>query len=380
MIELADVFREAGPTYREHFAGRMLPSHLQAMRDIERCRTPALGGKVYACDECDEIRYAYHSCRNRHCPKCQGDRTQSWREALQARLLACPYILATFTLPEPLRQLARSHQRTVYSVLISAAAHTLIKLTADPRWLGARPGLLAVLHTWTRALLYHPHVHILTTAGGLAVDGSTWRHPVHRDFFVPGRVLSVIFRTKIKDGLEHAGLLDQTSRKVWKCKWVVHLQNAGDGSKAADYVSRYLYRVAITNSQLESFDAGQVTFRFRNQQTGCPERRTLTAEAFIARFLQHVLPRGFTKVRQYGLFSTRLRDAAENARSLLQRAEHQLAIASPHHHVRAAHHDEPLPSEPERPVCPACGVGFLRVIARIPRTLVDIVAEARAPP
>ena len=175
MLEVADVFREAGPAYRQRFGSRMLPSHLKAMRDIERCRTQALGGHLRQCDRCATLQYSYHSCRNRHCPKCQGDQTQAWLDRQRARLLPCPYFLLTFTLPDPIRRLARSHQKAVYGILLSAAAQSLLELTADPRWLGARPAVLAVLHTWTRDLRYHSHAHLLVSAGGLRPDRRVWR-------------------------------------------------------------------------------------------------------------------------------------------------------------------------------------------------------------
>ena len=194
MFEVADIFREAGQAYRGRFAARMLPSHLRAMRDIERCRTAALGGHLRQCDDCGALQYSYHSCRNRHCPKCHGDQTRRRLEQQRARVLPCSYFLLTFTLPAQLRDLARAHQKVVYGILMRAAAQSLLKLTADLRYLGARPGIIAVLHTWTRAMLYHPHAHLLVTAGGLTGDGRIWRYPTRPEFLVPGHALSVIFR------------------------------------------------------------------------------------------------------------------------------------------------------------------------------------------
>jgi hypothetical protein len=363
MLEVADVFREAGPAYRERFAVRMLPSHLKAMRDIERCRTEALGGHLHQCDHCNELQYSYHSCRNRHCPKCHGDRTQAWLAQQRARLLPCSYFLLTFTLPDQIRSLARTHQKIVYSVLLSCAAQALQKLTADPRFLGARPGMLAVLHTWTRALLYHPHAHFLVTAGGLTADGQAWRHSVRREFLVPCRALSVIFRAKVRDALRKAKLLDQIPHEIWQLKWVVHCRHAGNGDKALQYVARYLHRIAITNSRLEEFDTtGQVTFRYREGRTGRLKRCTLPAERFIARFLQHVLPCRFTKLRYYGLFSPRCHDALQQAQSLLQKSTHSdtsnIHQDTPGHSNTTAAHNSP-----DGRCCPACHVGIMRIIA-----------------
>jgi hypothetical protein len=358
MLEVADVFREAGPAYRQHFAARMSSSQLKAMRDIERCRTPALGGHLHQCDHCAHLQYSYHSCRNRHCPKCQGDHTQRWLDKQQTVLLPCSYYLVTFTIPDQLRALARSQPKILYGILISCAAHALQKLLADPRWLGARPGMLAVLHSWTRDMRFHPHAHFLVTAGGLTHDRQAWRHPARHDFLIPCRALSVIFRAKVRQALEQAKLLDRISRKAWKQKWVTHCRPAGDGEKALLYVARYIHRVAITNSRLESLDPQHVTFRYRDNHSRQLQRCTLSTDQFIARFLQHVLPNRFTKVRYYGLFSPRCRDALERARALLGQGPKPSEAArqvedSPGH----------VDSATSNHVCPVCHVGRMTVVA-----------------
>ena len=194
MLELADIFRAAGPAYRQARGERMLPSHLRAMQDIVSCRTPALGGSLYACDECSALDYRYHSCRNRHCPKCQEDRAQNWLERVRARLLPCDHYLLTFTLPQPLRAIARAHQAQLYSMLLREAAATVLTLAQDPAWIGALPGILAVLHTWSRTFDIHPHAHLLVTAGGLSADGTAWIKPAHSRFLFPGFVLSELLR------------------------------------------------------------------------------------------------------------------------------------------------------------------------------------------
>jgi hypothetical protein len=368
VLELAEILREAGPAYRERYGSRLLPSHRRALRDIEACRTPALGGHLWACDACDERRYSYHSCRNRHCPKCHTDQTRRWLKRQSSRLLPCPYFLVTFTLPAELRRLARSNQRLLYGLLMWAAAESLLKLTADKRYLGGRPGLLAVLHTWTRALVYHPHVHILVTAGGWRGGASPgWVASRRAGFLVPGRALSVVFRAKIRDGLRRAGLLDQTPAEVWKKNWVVHLKHAGSGEAVLDYLGRYVYRVAIVNSRLERFEDGRVTFRYRDNRTGQTRRCTLEASAFIARFLQHVLPDGFTKVRSYGLFSPSHKALLEKARDLLRAASAPEAssVASseqepPSTSFTACDRDTTIP-------CPSCGIGRMRIIETLAR-------------
>jgi hypothetical protein len=337
------------------------------MRDIEACRTAALGGHLRACDHCHTRQYSYHSCRNRACPKCHTDQTRRWLERQRARLLPCPHFLVTPTLPAELRPLARSHQNIVYRLLMTTAAEALLKLTADPRYLGARPGLLAVLHTWTRAMLYHPHAHFLVTAGGWR-DGHDprWVPSRRAQFLVPGRALSILFRAKFRDGLRRAGLFDQVPPEVWTQHWVVHVQHAGSGEKVLDYLARYLFRIALANSRLQRFEHGQVTFRYRDSRTGRTQRCTLDAMQFIARFLQHVLPAGFSKVRYYGLFSPARKPLLDQARAEL------VASAS-------TSTSTPAPSVPDPvgpvsttdkhapPPCPFCGIGVMRVIETLPR-------------
>jgi hypothetical protein len=199
MLEVADIFRLHGPNYRAKFSTRMLPSHHRAMQDIETCRTPSLGGQLYYCPQCDEQRFSYHSCKNRHCPKCQNDQANEWLEKQQSLLLPVAHFLVTFTLPAELRALARSNQKTIYNLLFRASAQALQQLAQDPRFVGARIGMVGVLHTWTRQLLYHPHVHFIVTGGGLT-DDDRWR-PSRKDFLVPVKALSRIFRTKFRDEL-----------------------------------------------------------------------------------------------------------------------------------------------------------------------------------
>jgi hypothetical protein len=241
----------------------------------------------------------------------------------------------------------------VYGVLMTAAAAALLKLAADPRYLGARPGLLAVLHTWTRALLYHPHVHMLVTAGGLRGADQAWVAPRHAAFLVPGRALSRLFRGKVR-----TGLLDQVPLAVWRHEWIVHVQHAGTGEKALEYLGRYVFRIALVNSRLERFEAGRVTFRYRDRRTGLIKRCALDAVTFLGRFLQHVLPKGFAKVRHYGLFSPSRHD-------LLARAREQLLAASvrpPPDRVPVAPAMLPPPESVLRPRCPTCGIGTLHMV------------------
>jgi len=366
VLEVADIVRAAGPAYREAYGPRLLPSHRRALDDLATCRTAARGGHLRRCDHCDESEYQYHSCRNRHCPKCHGEQTRRWLDLHRARLLPCPYFLVTFTLPDDLRAVARSHQRTVYGALVRAAAETLLTLAADPQHLGARPAILAVLHTWTQDLRYHPHVHVLVTAGGLAPDGTRWVPTPRPDFLFPGYVLSPVFRGKLRQALRQAGLLDQVAPDIWTRDWVVHVQAAGSGQQVLEYLGRYVFRIAITNSRLEHFDQGRVTFRYRDRRDGHTTRRTLPAHQFLARFLQHVLPRGFAKVRHYGLASPTCRRQLEAARSALP-------LAPPPVPSSSAPNDPAPTTDTERVVlrdadrCPHCHVGRLHIVAILPR-------------
>ncbi|MCJ7822623.1 MAG: transposase, partial [Armatimonadetes bacterium] len=331
MLEVADIIRAAGPAYREACGPGLLPSHRRALDDLATCRTAAQGGHLRRCDRCEETQYRYHSCRNRHCPKCHSEQTRRWLDRHRTRLLPCPYFLVTFTLPETLRTLARSHQRTVYDACLRAAADTLLTLAADPQHLGARPAILAVLHTWTQDLRYHPHVHVLITGGGLAPDGTRWVPTARPDFLFPGYVLSPVFRGKMRDAVRRAGLLDQIALITWTRDWVVHVQSAGSGHHVLEYLGRYVFRIAITNRRLEHFADGRVTFRFRDRRTRQLTRRTLSAPQFLARFLQHVLQRGFAKVRHYGLASPTCRRQLETARALLPPAPTLIASSNARH-------------------------------------------------
>ena len=359
MIEVADIFRQHGPAYQASHS--LLPSQIRALRDIQHCRTAFFGGQLVQCDHCARQHFAYHSCKNRHCPKCHGEQTQAWLDKQRDRLLPVPYYLLTFTLPAALRPLAFAQQQLLYGTLLRCAADAVLKLAADPQHLGATPTILAVLHTWTRALLYHPHVHLLVSAGGLSLDQQSWVFPKNPAFLVPVRALSVIFRAKVRDALQKkVNMSAPLAQKCWAQPWVVHCQHAGSGDKVLEYLARYLFRVAISNSRIKAFDHGQVTFAYRDNRTQLPCQVTLPGEQFIDRFLRHVLPQGFRKVRHYGLASATRHDALEKARSLLTPSTASVAPAP-----------EPTSQAPaptahgELPLCPSCRLGHLIFIQSI---------------
>jgi hypothetical protein len=317
MLEVAEIIRRHGAAYCARVGASVEPAHRRVLRALAACRTPACGGHVHQCAQCGRTVYTYHSCGNRHCPKCHRAQTDRWLAAQRTHLLPCGYYLLTFTLPQELRPLARAHPRQVYRLLMRCAAAALQALADDPRFVGGRLGCLAVLHTWTRALLYHPHVHLLVTAGGLSADGTQWRAPRHPAYLVPVQALSVLFRAKLCAALKRAGLLAHVPPGVWDKGWVVHCQLAGRGEQVLDYLGRYVFRVALSNSRLEQIAQDQVTFRYRDNRTHDLRRVTLPGVEFLQRFLQHVLPRGCTKVRYYGLWSPTCRSHLERARTLL---------------------------------------------------------------
>jgi len=314
-VARADIFRLHGPDYRAKYGERMLPSHLKAMEDIERCRTVALGGQLYCCEHCGDAHYRYHSGKNRHCPKCQNDQAAAWLENQKSLLLPVPHFMVTFTLPEELRALARSHQQTLYTILFRASAEALPELAADPSFIGGRIGLTGVLHTWTRDLLYPPHVHYIVPGGGLSAAG-TWL-PSRQDFLVHVKPLSVLFRAKVRAQRQKTALFPLVNEQGWKKDWVVHCKPVGCGAQAFRYLAPYILRVALSNNRILKLEEGKVTFQYKESATAQSKCSTVSAEEFIRRFLQHVLPDRFVKVRYYGLLSPGPRPLLNRARQLL---------------------------------------------------------------
>jgi hypothetical protein len=354
-LELADIFRQYGPAYRQKYGNKLLPSHRQAMRAIEHCRTEALGGQVYHCASCGETRYSYHSCRNRHCPKCQHEKTEAWLQVQQDLLLGVPYFLLTFTLPSQFRLLASQNQKILYDLLFRASAQATQQLARDPRFVGGQIGLVGVLHTWTRNLAYHPHVHYLVPGGGWSADGKTWLK-AHPNFFVPVKALSRLFRAAFQRLLQKTPLFPQLPSKVWQQEWVVHCKPVGNGQTALRYLAPYIYRVALSNRRLVrmqntgQMESSQITFQYYTSDTGQLKRCTLSAEKFIHRFLQHVLPKGFVKVRYFGFFGASVRP-------------HLLALQQILGKTRSlpSSQTNPAPSVPPSStrLCPSCGQPML---------------------
>ena len=366
MIEVADVLRRYGTAYVQKFGKRMPPSHRYAIRDILRCRTPVMGGHVFACDHCARLQYSYHSCRNRSCPKCHKSDTQAWLQAREKDLLPVPYYHVIFTLPHECRAVARLHQKDVYGLLIKSAADAILKLTADPHYVGGRVGVMAVLHTWGSNLSYHPHVHCLVTGGGLSPDGHMWM-PARDNYLVPVVALSRLFRglflKRINKQLEGIDL----PKSLWQKDWVVHCKPAVQSTRTVlQYLGRYINRIAITNSRILSVDNGKVTFRYRGTGTRQMKTMTVSAEEFIRRFLQHVLPAGFHKVRYYGLWSP-------SYRKHLCQMQHILAEPGDQGQEQCQEDLDGNVPPSEARSCPHCQTGTLIRIASLSR-------QWRAPP
>jgi len=290
--------------------------HRQAIRAIENCRTEKLGGHLYHCQSCEELLYKYHSCRNRHCPKCQNEKAGEWLEKQRALLLPAPYFLLTFTLPSELREVTRSNPSMLYNLLFRTSAAAAQRLASDPRFVGGQIGMVGVLHTWGRNLSYHPHVHYLVPAVGYDLDRRV-SLPAKKNFLLPVKALSKIYRAKFRDELEKTQCFADIPEDVWQQPWVVHCKAVGNGLSALKYLAPYIFRVAISNKRFLRLAGGKVSFSYRARDTGKSKTCTLSAEEFIRRFLQHVLPKGFVKVRYYGFFGSALRSRLKIIRQQL---------------------------------------------------------------
>jgi hypothetical protein len=341
-LEIADIFRDHGPTWRKANAGHVSLAQMKVMSAIERCRTAALGGHVARCENtaCGHTVIAYNSCRNRHCPKCQGAAAREWLAEREAELLPVPYFHVVYTLPAPIADLAYTNKAVIYDILLKASAEATLTIAADPKHLGARVGITSVLHTWGSAMTHHPHVHMIVPGGGLSADGSTWI-ACQPNFFLPVRVLSRLFRRLVIEMLmaahaagklefygAHASLADAAVFAAFlaplrRSEWVVYSKKPFGGPEAVlAYLSRYTHRVAISNRRLLAANANTVSFTYKDYRLDGPDRfkvMTLATAEFIRRFLIHVLPKGFHRIRHYGLLANGQRAAnVAKARELLE--------------------------------------------------------------
>jgi hypothetical protein len=365
VIELADVFRRFADDYLAAHGAAMPPSHRRAIADIMACRTAALGGHLWACDQCSHEVFSYHSCKNRSCPKCHTRQTEDWLQARKAEMLPTAYFHVTITVPEELRALLRANQRDGYALLMKASAEAIIELARDRRYVGATVGVLAVLHTWTQQLAYHPHVHCLVTGGGVSDDGEHW-HPARRAFLVPIAALAKLVRGKLR-ALLAAKRPDLSAPKAaWSTPWVVHIAHWGNGEQAVlDYLARYAFRIAIANTRIVALDERTVTIRYKHRNSARWRTCCMPGEEFMRRFLQHVLPKGFHKVRYFGLWHPSKRHLAARARLLLQIEPSVPPAAEPaaSSHLDVARHSAADPAQPR--ICPRCRHGRLVYIRRL---------------
>jgi Putative transposase/Transposase zinc-binding domain len=368
VIEVADVFRRFADDYLSAHGTTILPSHRRAIADILACRTEALGGHLWRCDHCSAEVYSYHSCKNRSCPKCHTDQAEAWLAARKAEVLACPYFHVIITIPEELREVLRANQKDGYALLMKSAAEAIVELARDRRYVGGTVGVLAVLHTWTQQLLYHPHVHCLVTGGGVSDDGRHW-HPARDGFLVPFAALAKLVRGKLRAALAKRRPDLKVPEATWSKRWVVHCTTWGEGDEAVlGYLARYVFRVAITNSRIVGLDDDGVTFRHKHRASNRSRTTRLSGHEFMRRFLQHVLPKGLHKVRYYGLWHASRREQAAQARLLLELQRPTDAAPEPPW-PEASGDTADRPGEAaqiaERRPCPCCKQGYLTCIGRL---------------
>jgi hypothetical protein len=378
-VELADVVRRFGPQYASQYGQAMMPSQRRALADIAACCTEALGGRLYRCDDCHDTFWRYHCCRNRACPKCHGSQTRNWLEERQAELLPCDYFHAVATVPSELHGVFHRHQKVMYGLLMQVAAQAVKELCAKKRHLGALPGILSVLHTWNGRLGHHPHVHMLITGGGITPDGQHWQ-PARGEFLVPVAALSRKIAAKFREAFKAKmpALFAGTPKSVWRRQWVSFVKHYGHGNQAVlNYLSRYVFRTAISNARILGMDQTHVAFRWKDRHTDAWRTERLPGVEFLRRFLQHVLPRSFHKVRYYGLWHPSKRSLSHRAWVLLiletpvetttplNLADLVDAFGQPTQGTDPAWVD-PQDDDADCPRCPCCGSVRTRLLGEYP--------------
>jgi hypothetical protein len=391
-LEVGDVFRRYGEIFRQQHAGSLSRAQLRVMTAIECCRTAALGGHIEQCDQCHFQRIAYNSCRDRHCPKCQSLARAQWIEDRQAELLDTQYFHVVFTVPEEIAAIAFQNRKVVYDILFRATSETLRTIAVDPKHLGAEIGFFAVLHSWGQNLMFHPHLHCVVPGGGLSPDGNRWI-PCRKGFFLPVRALSRLFRRLFVESMEKAfdagqlqffsaleELRDPTAfrrllGRVRSREWVVYAKKPFAGpQQVLDYVGRYTHRVAISNNRILNIEDGLVTFRYKDYRDGSQQRTmTLAADEFIRRFLLHVLPEGFHRIRYYGFFGARYRkEKLEQCRQLLGMVPREPESKMAELDYRDRYQALTGSSLWE---CPACHRGRMIVIREIPPRSIPTIPD-----
>lgn len=351
MIPLAEILRRHWPAYERNFRARLLPSHRRAVSALLSCRTPALGGHFYRCG-CGREHYAWHSCNHRACPQCGHADATEWLNRQRRKLLPLPYYLVTFTVPAQLRKVIRSHQKALYPMLLRESAGALRDVARQHKDLEAEIGLMAVLQTWTRDLRYHPHVHCVVPAGGLSADRLRWISPKREGYFLPQAVLAMRFRTRLKAALQqdHAPLLALIPSGAWSLNWVADVQPVGTGEPALKYLAAYVYRTAFSAERIVADDGQFVTFTYKDSKDHSTRTVRLSAERFLHRFLQHVLPPGLQRVRHFGFLSAAAKATWQRVLTLLDFQPPPMAPPVPKPH----------------PQCPCCKKPML-LVGLLPR-------------
>ncbi len=350
-----DLFRTHGPAYVARYGETMPSDHRKVISAMIHCRTEDNGTVIYRCEDCHADHARHRACGNRHCPGCQQRKTYQWLDQQIARQLPGHHFMLTFTVPEPLRTFLRSHQRAGYSALFEASAAAIKTLAAKPKFFGTHtPGFFGVLHTWGRQLHYHPHIHYLVPGGALSIDKHQWQ-PASPGFYLPVKALSKRFRAKFRDRMKTAGLLEHIPAAVWQIDWNVHCQPVGTAEATLNYLAPYVFKVAISDQRIVKIEAGKVTFRYKKSHSQRLRTMTLEIFEFIRRFLQHVLPTGFMKVRYYGFLSPTFSVPIEEVQALAELAA-GFAVTAP----------KPIKTAAPKPGCRHCG-GVLRYLRSVPR-------------
>lgn len=364
------LLQQLAPAYLEQFGPSMPARHREVLEKILSCRTPELGGQLFQCPDCSGFHYRYHSCNDRHCPQCgQTDADDWFNRQKQRLLLPVPYFLVTFTVPEEIRHFIRSHQKIALDLLFACSAKSMQDLAGNPRRLGAQLGMLGVLHTWSRTLIYHPHIHYLVPAGGLTPDGRRWK-PTRHKFLLPVKPLGAHMRTLFKKALqeEHPDLFEEVPAKVWKRHWNVDSRAAGSGENALRYLSRYVFKTATGNRKVQLLPDGQLLWTYRHNKTGKTTSLKLHPTEWMRRYLQHILPSGFARVRTFGWLHPAAKVRGNKVRALLGQkpvltSEEQTKWDPPPDPDTTAPPTQPSITESKPACCPRC---------RVPMRLIDV--------
>jgi hypothetical protein len=355
MATLKQIFSDYGPEYIERFGDRLPGEHRKVIDAIVHCRTQAYGATVWRCEDCGQNHLVYRCCGNRHCPNCQNHKTRQWLSRRIHQQLPVHHFMITFTVPEDIRAFIRSHPRRCYSAMFAASSQTLQKLVRDEKFIGADlAGFFGVLHTWGRTMPYHPHIHYIVPGGAICRSDGRW-HPSRKDFFAPVRAMSKIFRAKFLDEMKKSGLASRICPDVWKQAWVVNCQAVGTGAQSIKYLAPYVFKVAISNSRIVKVENRMIFFKYK--KTGSHRWRTKALEVmeFMRRFLQHVLPTGFMKVRYYGFMSPGSSISMQEVSACINRCEAAEATAT----------EITIPVHPS-PVCSVCGGNLIFCASIIP--------------